>query len=195
MACLILLWTRHVFSLLFLSERATRVCLQNQWRISAKFEEKTCFLCFSSISLVAVLYFWTTQQWFWVLKRECLGVNPDALSFFLSNFSWYLVPSLHFHGYQINNSWVPWGYSSCFSVSTAFSALAGLVARSRCSVCSGQSLLEHGFLLGKETSLWLLLWLKSCYCDTFRCSKDWLYQFIKQQLQIGQIMLNCWCCN
>lgn len=193
MARLILLCTGHVFSLLFLSEFARRGVSKINKQFQTNWKKKH-FLCFSAISApVAVLYFWTSQQWFRVLRRQYLGENPDSFCFFLWFWVWFYFSGFFFfwiasHGTFGTKPTLLWiinklllgslGVQLTFQCQHSFLCSKG-AGRVACGPSEECVLLGQGFLLGKEVSLWLLQWLKSWYCDTFRCSYDWLYQIIK----------------
>lgn len=172
-ACLILMCMGYVFSLLFLSESATRGISEITKQFQPNWKKKQFSVLFLDLSSSgSALFLNGAAMVLGVDARMSILVQVQIPAFFfffflpLSSFSWY------FRGYRINYSWVPWGYGSCFSVSTAFSAPTGFtvslaVALPNALVCPCG---EKAFLLGRETGVRLLPWLKSWYCDTFRCS-------------------------
>lgn len=168
MACLILLCTGHIFSLLCLSEFARRGVSKINIQFQANWKNKR-FLCFSSISApVAVLYFWTSQQWFRMLRRQYLGANPDSLCFFLWLEFGFIFLVFFFwitsHGTFGTKPTLLWiinklllsslGVQLTFQCQHSFlySKGAGHVS---CGHSEERLLLGQGSLLGKKVSLWL----------------------------------------
>lgn len=173
-ACLILMCMGYVSSLLFLSESATRGISEISKQFQPDWKKKLFSVLFfdlsSSEDLSSIISEWCSNGSGCWCGNGYLDVSPYCCLFIflcpLSNFSWYF-------------SWIPnklllgsLGVRLMFQCQHSFLCPDGVhgVAHGRLAECSGLSLRGQGFLLGKQTSLRLLPWLKSWYCDTFRCS-------------------------
>lgn len=172
--CLILMCMGYVSSLLFLSESATRGISEISKQFQPDWKKKLFSVLLFDLSSSGSALF---------LNGAAMVLGVDAgmgilmwvhIAAFLFFCVLWVTSHGTFHGYRINYSWVPWGNGSRFMFQCQHSSLCpdGVhgVARGRSAERSGLSLRGQGFLLGKQTSLRLLPWLKSWYCDTFRCS-------------------------